>query len=155
VGFYDTINCQPVPNALTYIWELRSLQDLENTINFTTALPGFSASDIPDLIPNMDYQIRVMGTNPLISGDYGSVCELRFTIDESKLISGDCGNLNLRIEDTITATPVQGATDYEFRFENPVTLDRLYYYSGGENSCVLANVEDLEIEVEYNVLVRA
>ena len=155
VGFYESVNCQLVENALTYAWELRRLPDLENPINFTTTIPSFIGSDIIALIPGMDYQIRVKGLNPLIPGDYGSACQLRFAIDESKLVSNDCGNLNLMIEDVVTSTSVQGATDYEFRFENPITFDRLYYYSGGQNSCILADVEDLELEVEYNVLVRA
>ncbi|NEN22464.1 T9SS type A sorting domain-containing protein [Cryomorpha ignava] len=155
VGFYDSVNCQPVENVLNYAWELRRLPDLDNPINFTTTIPSFSGSDIPALIPGMIYQIRVKGVNPLIPSDFGSACELQFAINESKLISGDCGNLNLMIEDIVTATSVQGATDYEFRFENPITLARLYYYSDGESSCPLADVEDLELEVEYNVLVRA
>lgn len=154
VGFYETVSCVPVENSTSYTWEIRQMPDLATAISFTTTLPSFSGSEISELIPGMEYQIRVRGTNPLIPSDFGEACVLQFTIAESKLISDDCGNLDLRIEDVISATSVEGATDYEFRFENTITLDRFYYYSGGENTCPLAILDELELEVDYNVLVR-
>ena len=154
-SFYETITCTPVEDAISYIWELRRLSDWENPIIFNTSIPAFSGSDISEIIPGVEYQIRVKGTNPLIASDFGSACSIRFDISRPKLILGDCGNLNLSIQDIIASTEIEGATDYEFRFENSITNERFYYYSGQTSICILADLENLEMEVEYGVAVRA
>jgi len=155
VSFYETITCTPVENATGYTWELSNLTDSETPIIFHTTLPAFSGSEIPEIIPGVDYLVRVKGTNSLIPSDFGSACSMRFDITLPMLIQGDCGNLNLSIQDIITSTEVAGADDYEFRFENTLTNERFYYYSGQTNTCILADLEDLELEVEYKVAVRA
>ena len=154
-SFYETISCNPVENATGYRWELRNLSDSENPIVFNTPLPAFSASEISQIIPGVEYQVKVKGTNPLITSDFGTACLLRFDISRPKLSDADCGNLNLSIQDVISSTQVEGANDYEFRFENAITNERFYYYSGQMLTCILADLDDLEIEIEYSVSVRA
>ena len=155
VRIQDAVQAEPVEGATGYMWELRDLEDLSNPIIFTTADPEFYGNEIDEIIPNVTYQIKVKGTNPLIPSEYGSECNLLFMIPITSLIQNDCGNLSLPANHILTALEVEGATDYEFRFENTETLERLYYYSGGQNTCALADVDELEIDVEYDVLVRA
>ncbi len=155
VKFNQLVNASPVENATGYLWELRDVEDVSNPITFSTTNPEFYGNEIPEIVPNQTYKIKVKGVNPLIPSEYGEECTLIFRILNTNLIQNDCGNLYLPQDHILTTLSVENASDYEFRFENKETLDRLYFYSGGENTCNLAEVEELELDVEYNVLVRA
>ncbi len=155
VRIQDAVQAIPVQDATSYMWELRDLEDLNNPITFTTTDPEFYGNEIDEITPNVTYEVKVKGVNPLIPSEYGSECTLLFMIPITNLIQNDCGNLALPANHILTALEVEGAMDYEFRFENKETLDRLYYYSGGENTCALTDVDGLELDTEYSVLIRA
>ncbi len=154
IGFFGNAACETVPNAISYSWIVRDLQDLNNLIEFNTSAPVFMPNDIPGIIPGLVYGVRVKGLNPTIPSDFGPECQVSFTIGTAKLTAIDCGNMTLSMSDVISNTGIQGSTDYEFRFEDAVTGERYYYYSGGAITCPLADVATLQTNTEYLVAIR-
>ncbi len=154
LSFFDNILCTPVPSALAYRWELVSLS-ANDTLRFITSSPQFSAADIPEIVPQTQYTARVKGWRNDTASEFGQSCNLVFTIAPSMLIENDCGNTNLAAYGSISCTPVQNATQYEFRFEHSITGERSYGYTGTNGLLALSSVTDLEAGTIYIADVRA
>ncbi|MCA1761921.1 MAG: PKD domain-containing protein, partial [Flavobacteriales bacterium] len=152
-GFFDVITCTTVDNAEAYKWEFtRANGDVFET---ETDQAELLASNVPEIVPNTLYAVRVKAEAVGYTSEYAESCELLFSIETTQLIDESCGNLELTLENYISAEPVAGASDYEFRFEDVETAERFYFYSGQNTTCFLGAVETLEPEKIYEVMVRA
>ncbi len=153
LSFHAEIYCESIAGTTSYEWEFTNTLTLE-TILATSADNVILAGDVAGIIPQETYAIRVRGISDTANSEFGAACELTFEIPASMLSEDYCGNLELTYEATISGLNVEGATQFEFRFEDAETLERFYYYNSVP-TCPLAAVEGLEENRIYNTHVRA
>ena len=152
-SFFENVGCIPVSNATSYRWKFEAQDPSAEIFEITTTQPWFKGDDVPELVPGLTYNVAVKGESDVLPGDYGMACSLQFQIGTGALNEAFCGNLNLYMDDEISANTIAGATQYEFRFEDALTGERFYAYTG-TTICALEAVETLSLNAEYEVMVR-
>lgn len=154
VGFFEAISCYPVPGATSYAWTFTP-SDGSAVFGFSTDAPQFLPDDIEEIIPFVSYQVAVQGVHPELNAVEGATCNLRFAVPGSALTEEWCDRYDLTLQTYIQGIVVQGADQYEFRFEHIATGERLYGYSDASALLFLGGVEGLLIDELYKVDIRA
>ncbi len=153
-SFFEVVQANEVPGAESYAWQI-SNSFAAHVASFETAQAHFMPEDVANLLPFETYQVRVKGIHPDLQSDWDEPCEISFGIATTSLVEADCGNMSLGEDAYIICTAINGAEQYEYRFEEVLTGARTYGYSGPEVAIALGSVEDLEPGLQYLVDVRA
>lgn len=140
-GFFDPVQCAPVPEAEQYEWVLESASE---SIVFQTSAPSFLPDEVAEIIPGTDYDVSVRGLHETLMSDFGHACALRFDISASQLTDTSCDVTDLPANFVLHCTPIEGAESYEFRFEDIESGARYYAYADESGAVLIGSVEGLE-----------
>ena len=121
------ISATAVGDATGYEWEFSSVDSEPFTISTTTN--SIDLLGHPQIQPDVQYTIRVRGTNPSIPSNFGDECTYTATIDQPALLIENCDNTLIEYGDVIHSEFYGYAENYEFRFEDTETGDRSYLYA--------------------------
>lgn len=154
-SFFNAVYCTPVEGAESYEWHFESTMDTSAVFTLNTDSFKIYAVEIPQIVPGVVYQVWVRAVHPELDSQYGESCFIDFAVRSSHLVEDDCGNINLQQDAPITCIPVEAAQEFEFRFENTVTMERAYHYSASNTTAALETVDGLEVDVIYNVQIRS
>jgi len=140
----DIINCIPVSNATNYQWVARDLNTGDTISTYTTgsASTQFQMTQFSGLSMDISYfvQVRAQSNSPegLIWGNYGNSCTVTIpnSVPLTSLEEMYREQTFASLTESITCTPVDGATGYKWRFVN----GEIEYYAtvnSPDNSIVL------------------
>lgn len=160
----DTLHCIAVANAQSYQFNF-NIPGVYNrniaTGSSSTSLPLGWIQSYP-LYNGQVYNVRVRAMHNSSWGDWGNVCQIStYTISgsgESRLVSQDCGRIDVLLGDTLQCEPVFGAQDYQFRFENIAnSYTRNISIGSSDTKLLLSRIQTnpLQTANTYDVSVRA
>jgi PKD repeat protein len=117
----------PVGDAMGYEWEF-GLEESDpiiiSTLSNTIDLLGY-----PEIQTEVQYAVRVRGINSSIPSYFGDVCTYIATIDRPILLIENCDNTTIEFGEVLNSAFFEYAENYEFRFEDIETAERIYLYS--------------------------
>lgn len=151
--------CNPVSGATNYRYR------------WTNAAQGFSfvyvrnsnqtncwATWITGIQYGRTYNVEVAAFVGSTWTAYGPVCTVTTptTIPTTQLIAGDCGSTLTSLTELIYATPVNGATQYEWRISHPASGFSVTYIRNVTTADMrLQWITNIQYGLTYNVEVRA
>ena len=147
----STIFSTPVGEATKYEWELTS-PDGEVKF-FETATNGLLALNETDIQPGIEYGIRVRGINPTIPSFFAQSCNHTWRIGEPSLVIESCQYTEINFGQYLTVSELIYANNYEYRFDNGETAERIFRYSE-QPSLKLIEDSELRTNTLYDVSVR-
>ncbi|MEM9051687.1 MAG: T9SS type A sorting domain-containing protein [Bacteroidota bacterium] len=147
----ETIFAIPVGEATSYEWELTNQEG--EIVLIETISNDLTALEHSQLLPGIIYNVRVRGLNPIIPSSLGESCSHIWELAQPNLIIDDCEFTEISMGDFLEATTVNYAQNYEYRFDNDITSERVYEYSD-KPSLELLEGSELVSNVLYNVSVR-
>jgi hypothetical protein len=153
--FFDVVSCTPVMGATGYAWRFENANNPNENFIFTTSENSFSAYEESEIVPGITYLVTVEAMHPTLPSQQGDTCLLSFQIETANLVEPDCGRLDFAQNEIVTCTGVMNAQNYQFRFEDLLTQERFYEYTGGNEFVSLMDVDGLMPDVEYQVSIRA
>jgi len=152
--FFAPVNCAAVPQATGYEWVFESATG-PDTWTLNTTGPAFMPSEVAQFVPNSSYNVMVRGTHPSLESDFGATCEITFSIAATQVTAGGCNQTELPQNFNLECDLVEDAEQYEFRFEDMETGERIYGYAGLGAQVPLSEVDGFESDKIYLVDVRA
>lgn len=117
----------PVGEANGYEWEFS--KPSSDTIYISTSANSIDLLSHPQILPDVQYGIRVRGVNSAIPSVFGESCLYTATIDRPNMIVEDCSDISVSFGEILTVESYSYAENYEFRLENVLTGERNYFYS--------------------------
>jgi PKD repeat protein len=116
-----------VGDATGYEWEF--ISDQAEPIIIATASNSINLLSFPQVQPEVQYTVRVRGTNDNIPSFFGEECTYGALIDRPDLLVENCENTVVEFGANLNSTFYGYAENYEFRFEDTETSERIYIYS--------------------------
>lgn len=152
--FDESVEALEVPGAEAYLWEF-TLEDGSFTEQIETTQAFFRARDLDFILPYAVYEVSVKGIHQSLPASDGSTCSISFAIAATQLHDAQCGVQDMDDSSLLMAYTVEGATQYEFRFEDTETGERLFAYTGITPEVAISDVAGLEPERLYEVSIRS
>ena len=143
------INFVSVPNAQEYTFSITNMVT-NATHEIITPNRFFRISEVPNYGFNMSFSVKGKVKVNGIYGSYGVICQIKTPKRYSQLRSSQCGQTLTRINETLRAVLVTGATSYKFRIENTQTIQELESTTGRIPLLSFSNIQPNQY---YNVSV--
>lgn len=116
----DSITAVPVPGATTYEFNIATLSNV--LIKAITSTNNSIALDDSVFTPGAAFHVIVRSMAGGVYGDYGTSCTIAMANLKTQLQAADCGRTDFLRSESITANPVSGATQYEFKIATAANL---------------------------------
>ncbi len=116
-----------VGDATGYEWEFTS--DEAEPVIISTTTNSIDLLSFPQIQPEVQYAVRVRGTNDNIPSYFGEECTYIATIDRPNLLVQNCENTTIEFGAVLNSEYYEYAENYEFRFEDSESGERIYLYS--------------------------
>ena len=151
--------CDPVMGATNYEWEFDNGAGVVLTKRRNNGQTNMWFGAVNGITNGTTYAVRVRAFVAGVWGDFATACDISSPaggVPTTQLLPASCNVTANSLSFWIYCAPVNGATDYEFRFTDQVTGDSFTRLRGGpQPSMNLIVVPGLSFGSTYDVDVRA